>query len=393
MIPRIIHIVALNKVIPARYQQFLSRWNEYKGPFELKVWDQAEIEKKFPRLVDVLVPMRWLSNFLRVRILHEFGGVYFDLDTEPYPGAGDALHAELDRHSIVACTIDGKEIVDNTPMAVEAEFPGWGVLIDSDPGNLIKKWRPFVDEQAGQIHIMDGAVWSADEFREGVFVVHHRYTLRRFDGIDVIRDRQPSTRGIYCRNYFELSQIRSVRRIARSAPELPSREAALSLLSDGKDGRLVILGEGNKSLAVSLSERGAVVNLVTPFRPTLEDFIFGTPRDLDRIATETDNSLKAGNPDSLLIRDVPITYLRELDGRVSSIVVSSSELFSVPFSEYLKSIWSKLDDGGLIIGDGFMSNREIRQTVVNWCLLSKAVYAICEDGTWVIEKPDLQDES
>lgn len=86
MIPKIIHYCWFgNKKIPFRLKRFIKTWKKYCPDFEIKLWNEDNYDiNKIPFLVEAYKRKKWafVSDYARVDILDQFGGIYLDTDVE-----------------------------------------------------------------------------------------------------------------------------------------------------------------------------------------------------------------------------------------------------------------------------------------------------------------------
>lgn len=87
-IPKIIHQIFLNEKrndIPLKFKKYIEGWKNKHPEWKIILWGEHNIEslkyfkkKDFNKLINVVEK----SDYLRIIILREFGGIYADLDTE-----------------------------------------------------------------------------------------------------------------------------------------------------------------------------------------------------------------------------------------------------------------------------------------------------------------------
>lgn len=88
MIPKIIHACWLGKAqMPEEYKRYIDGWKKLLPDYEIKLWTDENCaeyldDSKFVK--DCIEQKRYgfLSDYLRLAILYEFGGVYMDTDVE-----------------------------------------------------------------------------------------------------------------------------------------------------------------------------------------------------------------------------------------------------------------------------------------------------------------------
>jgi mannosyltransferase OCH1-like enzyme len=87
MIPKIIHWVWFgdkNK-IPDQFQQNLESWKRFFPDYEIKCWDESnyDVNKNlFTKEQYKKGNYSFVADFARLDIIHQEGGLYFDVDVE-----------------------------------------------------------------------------------------------------------------------------------------------------------------------------------------------------------------------------------------------------------------------------------------------------------------------
>jgi len=85
-IPKIIHTFWFSgEQKPDAYQKCLESWKQYCGDYEIKIWDANDYDvEKHPFMYDAFKEKKWafVSDYARLDVIYEQGGVYLDLDVE-----------------------------------------------------------------------------------------------------------------------------------------------------------------------------------------------------------------------------------------------------------------------------------------------------------------------
>lgn len=86
MIPKIIHFVWVggNPLTPLA-EECIESWKKYCPDFEIKRWDESNFDINSNRYCrEAYEAKKWafVSDYIRVKVLHEYGGVYMDTDVE-----------------------------------------------------------------------------------------------------------------------------------------------------------------------------------------------------------------------------------------------------------------------------------------------------------------------
>lgn len=87
MIPHKLHYVWVGGApIPAKYQAFIDHWTELMPDWEIVRWDESnfDIENSSDFCRQAYEHKRWafVSDYIRVKVLYEHGGIYLDTDEQ-----------------------------------------------------------------------------------------------------------------------------------------------------------------------------------------------------------------------------------------------------------------------------------------------------------------------
>lgn len=87
MIPHKLHYVWVGGApIPAKYQAFIDHWAELMPDWEIVRWDESnfDIENSSDFCRQAYEHKRWafVSDYIRVKVLYEHGGIYLDTDEQ-----------------------------------------------------------------------------------------------------------------------------------------------------------------------------------------------------------------------------------------------------------------------------------------------------------------------
>ena len=95
MIPKIIHYCWFGgNPLPKEYQRYIDSWRRFMPGFEIKRWDETNFdinESSFARKAYEDGKMAFVSDYARLKILYDNGGVYFDTDVELIKPIDDIL--------------------------------------------------------------------------------------------------------------------------------------------------------------------------------------------------------------------------------------------------------------------------------------------------------------
>lgn len=92
MIPKVIHYVWLGGGLPPLQKACVESWSRLCPEYEIKRWDESNIPKN--ELVDKLIGEKnyaFASDYLRLWIMFNLGGIYLDCDVELIRGLDSLL--------------------------------------------------------------------------------------------------------------------------------------------------------------------------------------------------------------------------------------------------------------------------------------------------------------
>lgn len=106
MIPKIIHCCWFGGPKTKLAEECLASWRKYAPDWEIREWNESSLRERFgepgvgrrlPVFVEgALAARKWamVSDWLRMAVLHELGGVYFDFDVELVSTISDLTDCE-----------------------------------------------------------------------------------------------------------------------------------------------------------------------------------------------------------------------------------------------------------------------------------------------------------
>lgn len=146
MIPRIIHRVwAGEDPIPYRYRDHGQTWVKHHPDWEFRLWMPAELDwldmvcRGLYDRAQTEAPndwLRWRADIARLEILHQFGGVYTDMDAECLK----PLDPLLSRAGWVPRSPNDPTLVTNAVMGFEPAHPWLRRVLEGMPANA-EAWR------------------------------------------------------------------------------------------------------------------------------------------------------------------------------------------------------------------------------------------------------------
>lgn len=95
MIPKIIHYCWFGgNPIPSEYKRYIETWKEYLPDYEIKEWNEKNFNVNCIPFVSEAYGVKkfaYVSDYARLKILYENGGVYFDTDVEVIRNMDDLM--------------------------------------------------------------------------------------------------------------------------------------------------------------------------------------------------------------------------------------------------------------------------------------------------------------
>lgn len=139
MIPKVIHYCWFGKKpIPTEYQKYIASWKKFLPDYEIKEWNEDNYDVNcipFSSEAYGVKKFAYVSDYARLRILYENGGIYFDTDVEVIREMDDLMAKgawmAIEKHK-------------NTPNADDMVALGLGFAVE--PHNpLIKEIMEFYE--------------------------------------------------------------------------------------------------------------------------------------------------------------------------------------------------------------------------------------------------------
>jgi len=97
MIPKIIHYIWVGGEIPKKIQSIIDKNSKFFQDYEIKIWTEVNIPKLNTFAQRAYDEKQWafVSDYLRFKILEEFGGIYLDTDMEVLKPLDDLLDSSF----------------------------------------------------------------------------------------------------------------------------------------------------------------------------------------------------------------------------------------------------------------------------------------------------------
>ena len=134
MIPKIIHYCWFGgNPLPDLAKKCISSWKKFLPDYEIKEWNEQNVDfSQCPVYVqEAYQAKKWafVSDYVRLKVLYKYGGLYFDTDVEVIKSLDPIL-----KHGMYM----GGEVTTQNGQAVHSINPGLGFAVE--PGvNIIKE--------------------------------------------------------------------------------------------------------------------------------------------------------------------------------------------------------------------------------------------------------------
>ncbi len=103
-IPKIAHWIWLNGELPSWASSNIEKFRSLHTDWEIKIWNSFEAPEHYNKIINSLKWYSSKSDILRYLILHEYGGIYLDVDNYTIRNFNDLLNNEF---FIAPCMPDG----------------------------------------------------------------------------------------------------------------------------------------------------------------------------------------------------------------------------------------------------------------------------------------------
>lgn len=97
MIPKVIHYCWFGRnPIPAEYKRYIESWKKFFPDYEIKEWNEDNFDVNiipFTKEAYEVKKYAYVSDYARLKILYDNGGVYFDTDVEVIRNMDDIINS------------------------------------------------------------------------------------------------------------------------------------------------------------------------------------------------------------------------------------------------------------------------------------------------------------
>lgn len=95
MIPKIIHCCWFGgKEMPNDVKEYLGTWKKYNPDYEIRIWTEENFdlqENRYAREAYENKKWAFITDYARLKVLYDFGGIYMDTDVEATKSFDDLL--------------------------------------------------------------------------------------------------------------------------------------------------------------------------------------------------------------------------------------------------------------------------------------------------------------
>lgn len=147
-IPKIIHQIWVGpKTPPAYFVTFQEKWKSLHPDWEYHLWTDSELEDlnlDLKDLIDASPNYAEKSDIIRSELLDRFGGVYLDVDMDPFQSL-DELHKKYDFY----CGIENPHKIATTSNRL---WLGISIIASAPNHPVIKRWKELIRSRWNEVN-------------------------------------------------------------------------------------------------------------------------------------------------------------------------------------------------------------------------------------------------
>ncbi len=175
-IPKILHQIWVGpKTPPSYFVTFQEKWKSLHPDWEYHLWTDSELEDlnlELKDLIDASPNYAEKSDIIRSELLDRFGGVYLDVDMDPFHSL-DELHKKYDFY----CGIEYPHKIATTNNRL---WLGISIMASAPNHPIIKRWKELIRSRWEEVNKNYNSAIER--------VINHTYfpfTMAFFDAYDV----------------------------------------------------------------------------------------------------------------------------------------------------------------------------------------------------------------
>lgn len=179
-IPKIIHYCWFGgNDYPEEVEKSIASWNIHLENYTLKKWDESNSDLNFPFVKMAYKKELWafVSDFVRLKVLYEYGGIYLDTDMFAVKSLDDLLGNTCffgsESSTIISCGIIavekghpliGKALNYYTELVIPPHYDLWRIAIPIIITNTFKELYNYEGDFENKITINDVVVYPKEYF-------------------------------------------------------------------------------------------------------------------------------------------------------------------------------------------------------------------------------------
>lgn len=186
MIPKIIHYVWLGGEMPQKYQQYIDGWRTLMPDYTFMLWNESNFDisvSRYATEANAYNKPGFVSDYIRVSVLEEYGGIYLDTDVEVLKPFDDLLDNEF---------FIGFENDANVGTAIIGSEPHHNFISGMKEFYLT---QPFLKNGKPNMKMMPSTSYFT-------YFLHRDYGLKLKSVCQNLCDSQGSKIAIYSEDYF-----------------------------------------------------------------------------------------------------------------------------------------------------------------------------------------------
>lgn len=147
-IPKILHQIWVGpKTPPSYFVTFQEKWKHLHPDWEYHLWTDSELEDlnlELQDLIDASPNYAEKSDIIRSELLDRFGGVYLDVDMDPFQSL-DELHRKYDFY----CGIENPHKIATTNNRL---WLGISIIASAPNHPILKRWKELIRSRWNEVN-------------------------------------------------------------------------------------------------------------------------------------------------------------------------------------------------------------------------------------------------